>query len=190
VRPGVTLAAVAVSDRLAVQTVVMNSAWVHPGLLMRSFAQLAVLLGGERVTAGLGAGWSAEEFDALGLAMPKFRTRIDRLAEVLAVARGLFTDGAVTHEGAHVVTRDLPLSHVPDRPPRLLVGGPGTPSGWRPRSGTPRSVRLPRSAPRRRSCAPRGRGSCTARWTAARTSCSAARRRWPRHWPSGARPTG
>ena len=123
--PLTTLAAVAgLSERLAVQTVVMNSAWMHPGLLLRQFAQLAVLLGGERVTAGLGAGWSAEEFDALGLAMPTFRTRIDRLAEVLAVARGLWTrrDGDAT-TGGHVVARDLPLSPVPDRPPRLLVGG-------------------------------------------------------------------
>jgi alkanesulfonate monooxygenase SsuD/methylene tetrahydromethanopterin reductase-like flavin-dependent oxidoreductase (luciferase family) len=122
--PLTTLAAVAgLSERLAVQTVVVNTAWVHPGLLLRSFAQLAVLLGGERVTAGLGAGWSAEEFDALGLAMPGFRTRIDRLAEVLAVARTLWTDGVVSHDGRHVVARDLPLSPVPDRPPRLLVGG-------------------------------------------------------------------
>ena len=110
--PLTTLAAVAgLSDRLAVQTVVMNSAWVHPGLLLRSFAQLAMLLGGDRVTAGLGAGWSAEEFDALGLAMPKFRTRIDRLAEVLGGrARPCGPTAAVSHDGHHVVTRDLPLS--------------------------------------------------------------------------------
>jgi alkanesulfonate monooxygenase SsuD/methylene tetrahydromethanopterin reductase-like flavin-dependent oxidoreductase (luciferase family) len=82
-----------------------------------------VLLGGERVTAGLGAGWSAEELDALGLAMPRFRDRIDRLEEVLRVARGLWTDGLVTNAGRHVVARDLPLSPVPDRSPRLLVGG-------------------------------------------------------------------
>jgi alkanesulfonate monooxygenase SsuD/methylene tetrahydromethanopterin reductase-like flavin-dependent oxidoreductase (luciferase family) len=122
--PLTTLAAVAgLSDRLEVQTVVVNSAWVHPGLLLRQFAQLAVLLGGERVTAGLGAGWSAEEFDALGLEMPGFRTRIDRLAEVMELARGLWTDGAVGYEGRHVVARDLPLSPVPDEPPRMLVGG-------------------------------------------------------------------
>jgi alkanesulfonate monooxygenase SsuD/methylene tetrahydromethanopterin reductase-like flavin-dependent oxidoreductase (luciferase family) len=122
--PLTTVAAVAgLSDRLEVQTVVMNTAWMHPGLLLRQFAQLAVLLGGERVTAGLGAGWSAEEFDALGLAMPRFRDRIDRLEEVLRVARGLWTDGLVTNAGRHVVARDLPLSPVPDRSPRLLVGG-------------------------------------------------------------------
>ena len=122
--PLTTLSAVAgLSERLEVQTVVMNAAWVHPGLLLRQFAQLAVLLGGDRVTAGLGAGWSAEEFDALGSAMPGFRDRIDRLEEVLRVARGLWTDGHVSYAGEHVVARELPLSPVPDRPPRLLVGG-------------------------------------------------------------------
>jgi alkanesulfonate monooxygenase SsuD/methylene tetrahydromethanopterin reductase-like flavin-dependent oxidoreductase (luciferase family) len=122
--PLTTLGAVAgLSDRLEVQTVVMNAAWIHPGLLMRQFAQLAVLLGGERVTAGLGAGWSAEEFDALGLVMPKFRARIDRLEEVLRVARALLSDGLASHDGRHVVTRELPVSPVPDHPPKLLVGG-------------------------------------------------------------------
>jgi alkanesulfonate monooxygenase SsuD/methylene tetrahydromethanopterin reductase-like flavin-dependent oxidoreductase (luciferase family) len=122
--PLTTLAAVAgLSDRLEVQSVVVNTAWIHPGLLLRQFAQLAVLLGGERVTAGLGAGWSAEEFDALGMAMPGFRTRMDRLAEVMELARSLWTDGAVSHEGRHVVARDLPLSPVPAQPPRMLVGG-------------------------------------------------------------------
>jgi alkanesulfonate monooxygenase SsuD/methylene tetrahydromethanopterin reductase-like flavin-dependent oxidoreductase (luciferase family) len=90
----------------------------RPRLLLRQFAQLAILVGG-----GVGAGWSAEEFDALGLAMPKFRSRIDRLAEVLAVARSLWADGTATYDGDHAVTRDLPMSPVPDRPPRLLVGG-------------------------------------------------------------------
>jgi Coenzyme F420-dependent N5,N10-methylene tetrahydromethanopterin reductase and related flavin-dependent oxidoreductases len=82
--PLTTLAAVAgLSDRLEVQTVVMNSAWIHPALLLRQFNQLAVLIGGERVTAGLGAGWSTEEFDAVGLHLPPFRARMDRLEEVL-----------------------------------------------------------------------------------------------------------
>ena len=101
----------------------MNTAWIHPALLLRQFSQLAVLVGGERVTAGLGAGWSTEEFAALGLELPPFRTRMDRLEEVLRLARGLYDRGAVTFEGAHVVARDLPLSPVPKQPPALLVGG-------------------------------------------------------------------
>src|SRR6185369_16431687 len=49
--------------------------------------------------------------------------RMDRLEEVLQLARTLYDRGAVTFEGQHVVARDLPMSPVPDRPPRLLVGG-------------------------------------------------------------------
>jgi len=122
--PMTTLAAVAgLSDRLELQTVVMNTAWIHPALLLRQFSQLAVLVGGERVTAGLGAGWSTEEFAALGLELPPFRTRMDRLEEVLQLARTLYDRGAVTLEGTHIVARDLPLSPVPEQPPALLVGG-------------------------------------------------------------------
>jgi alkanesulfonate monooxygenase SsuD/methylene tetrahydromethanopterin reductase-like flavin-dependent oxidoreductase (luciferase family) len=122
--PLTTLAVVAgLSDRLAVQTVVMNAAWIHPALLLRGFHQLAVLLGGERVTAGLGAGWSTEEFDAVGMQLPPFRTRMDRLEEVLRLARGLYDAGTVTLDGHHVVARDLPLSPLPQRAPSLLVGG-------------------------------------------------------------------
>jgi alkanesulfonate monooxygenase SsuD/methylene tetrahydromethanopterin reductase-like flavin-dependent oxidoreductase (luciferase family) len=122
--PLTTLATVAgLSDRLELQTVVMNSAWIHPALLLRQFNQLAVLIGGERVTAGLGAGWSTEEFEAVGLELPPFKPRMERLEEVLRVARELYDHGAVTFEGRYVVARDLPLSPVPERPPRLLVGG-------------------------------------------------------------------
>lgn len=122
--PLTTLSAVAgLSERLEVQTVVANSAWIHPGLLLRQFNQLAVLLGGERVTAGLGAGWSAEEFDAIGMALPPFRQRMERLEEVLRLARALYAMGSATLDGRHIAARDLPLSPVPQRPPQLLVGG-------------------------------------------------------------------
>jgi alkanesulfonate monooxygenase SsuD/methylene tetrahydromethanopterin reductase-like flavin-dependent oxidoreductase (luciferase family) len=95
--PLTTLASIAgLSGRLEVQTVVANSAWIHPALLLRQFTQLAVLLGGERVTAGLGAGWSPEEFDALGLELPPFRARMDRLEEVLRFGRELYDTGRVS----------------------------------------------------------------------------------------------
>lgn len=120
----VVLAAVAaLSERLAVGTLVANVGLVHPVLLLRHFAQLAVLVGGERVLAGLGAGWNAEEFAALGAAMPDHATRLDRLEEACRLARALFDDGIGTLEGAHVVARDLPLAPRPATAPRLLVGG-------------------------------------------------------------------
>ncbi len=55
--------------------------------------------------------------------MPRFAARMDRLEEVLRLARELYDTGLGNLEGRHVVARDLPLSPVPDRAPRLLVGG-------------------------------------------------------------------
>jgi alkanesulfonate monooxygenase SsuD/methylene tetrahydromethanopterin reductase-like flavin-dependent oxidoreductase (luciferase family) len=122
--PLTTLAAVAaLSDRLEVQTVVMNSEWLHPGLLLRQFAQLAVWIGGERVTAGLGAGWNTEEFAAMGLKMAPYRERIERLEETLQIARQLFHTGEANFDGTYVSAHHLPVSPVPSSPPRLLVGG-------------------------------------------------------------------
>jgi alkanesulfonate monooxygenase SsuD/methylene tetrahydromethanopterin reductase-like flavin-dependent oxidoreductase (luciferase family) len=116
-------AVVALSDTLAVQTVVANTAWIHPALLLRQFAQLAVLADGQRVTAGLGAGWSTEEFDALGLDLPPFGRRLDRFVEVLAFARALFDDRTASLTGQYVTARDVPLSPPCRTPPALLVGG-------------------------------------------------------------------
>src|SRR5260370_499209 len=118
-------AVVGMSDHLAVQTTVVNTAWIHPALLLRQFAQLAVLAGGQQVTAGLGAGWSAEEFDALGMRMPSFRQRMDRFEEVVAFARSLFSDRLASITGLHVTARQVALSPPCAIPPHLLSGEPG-----------------------------------------------------------------
>src|SRR5579862_1363801 len=116
-------AVVGMSDGLAVQTTVMNTAWIHPALLLRPFAQLAMLAGERRVTAGLGAGWNAEEFDALGLRMPPFRERMDRFAEVVAFARDLFDLRLASLAGAHITARQVPLCPPCPHPPDLMIGG-------------------------------------------------------------------
>jgi alkanesulfonate monooxygenase SsuD/methylene tetrahydromethanopterin reductase-like flavin-dependent oxidoreductase (luciferase family) len=108
------------SNRLKLGTTVMNSAWIHPAHLVRSFAQLAVLFGGERVVAGLGAGWHREEFEALALSMPPLRERWERLEAACALSRDLFDRGVATTPG---LADELPLSPRPEIPPRLLVGG-------------------------------------------------------------------
>jgi alkanesulfonate monooxygenase SsuD/methylene tetrahydromethanopterin reductase-like flavin-dependent oxidoreductase (luciferase family) len=122
--PMTTLAAVAaLTDRLELQTVVMNSEWIHPALLLRQFAQLAVLADGRRVTAGLGAGWNSEEFVAMGITMAPYQNRMERLEETLQIASQLFRDGVASLSGHHVSVNELPISPVPQNPPRLLVGG-------------------------------------------------------------------
>jgi alkanesulfonate monooxygenase SsuD/methylene tetrahydromethanopterin reductase-like flavin-dependent oxidoreductase (luciferase family) len=124
--PLTTLAAVAgLSDRLELLTVVMNSQWLHPGLLLRQFTQLAVLVGGERVTAGLGAGWAEVEFEAMGLKILSPGARSRRLEEVMRIGHQLYHEGVANLEGKYVSARSLPLCPVPPTPPRLLVGGLG-----------------------------------------------------------------
>jgi alkanesulfonate monooxygenase SsuD/methylene tetrahydromethanopterin reductase-like flavin-dependent oxidoreductase (luciferase family) len=116
-------AAGALSDRLHVGTIVSNAGLLHPALLFRQFAQLAVLVGGDRVLAGIGAGWNRAEFEALGMRMPTFGERMERLEEAAALGRQLFDQGYAELHGKHVVADELPLAPVPEVAPRLMVGG-------------------------------------------------------------------
>ena len=111
------------SERLGVATLVANVGFHHPLPLLRRFANLALLHGGSRVYAGLGAGWSAREFEALGLPMPPHAERLERLTETARLARTLFDRGWASEGGAHVPAVDLPLAPAPPDPPRLLLGG-------------------------------------------------------------------
>ncbi|GIU94259.1 MAG: hypothetical protein KatS3mg012_0716 [Gaiellaceae bacterium] len=119
-----TLATIAAhARRLAVASLVSNIGLQHPLHVLRAFAQLAHLYGGERVYAGLGAGWSSREFEALGLPMPTHAERLARLEEAAALARRLFDDGWASLRGEHVSGLDVPLAPAPAVPPRLLLGG-------------------------------------------------------------------
>jgi alkanesulfonate monooxygenase SsuD/methylene tetrahydromethanopterin reductase-like flavin-dependent oxidoreductase (luciferase family) len=102
---------------------VANVGIQHPLLLLRKFANLAVIHGGERVYAGLGAGWSRRGFEAIGLEMPPHRQRLERLEEAVHLARELFDNGWADFHGAHVVAAEAPLAPRPEVPPRLLLGG-------------------------------------------------------------------
>jgi len=113
----------ALSDRLHVGTIVSNIGFLHPALVLRQFAQMAALFGGERIIAGLGAGWSRDEFAAIGVRMLPHAERVQRLEEAARLAREMFDTGVGNLEGEYVVARDLPLAPRPAVPPRILVGG-------------------------------------------------------------------
>ena len=122
--PYILLAAAgAVTQRAKLGTIVANAGLQHPALLLRHFSQLARLFGGERVYAGLGAGWNREEFEALGLVWQAHGQRMQRLEETMVLGRQLFDDGYGHLHGAEIVADDLPLSPDPGVPPRLMLGG-------------------------------------------------------------------
>jgi alkanesulfonate monooxygenase SsuD/methylene tetrahydromethanopterin reductase-like flavin-dependent oxidoreductase (luciferase family) len=125
--PYILLAAAgAVTERAKLGTIVANAGLQHPALLLRHFSQMARLFGGERVYAGLGAGWNREEFEALGLGWQSHGERMQRLEETMALGRQLFDDGYGHLHGEQIVADDLPLSPDPGVPPRLMIGGGST----------------------------------------------------------------
>jgi len=111
------------SQTLAVAPLVANVGFGHPLPLLRRFANLALIHGGERVYAGLGAGWSRPEFEALGMEMPPHAERVERLAQTVRLARTLFDEGWTASNGDLVPAVGLPLAPAPPVPPRLLLGG-------------------------------------------------------------------
>jgi alkanesulfonate monooxygenase SsuD/methylene tetrahydromethanopterin reductase-like flavin-dependent oxidoreductase (luciferase family) len=122
--PFVRLAAAGtLSGQLMLGASVVNIGLAHPALAMRSFIELATLFGGERILAGIGAGWNREELDALGIEFPPFARRMDRLEEAATLARALFDEGFADLAGEQITVRDLPLGPPSSPAPRLLLGG-------------------------------------------------------------------
>jgi probable F420-dependent oxidoreductase len=125
--PFVVLTAAAMeSTRLRVQTAVLGNDYRHPVLTHRMAATLDVMSEG-RLELGIGAGWMRSDYVAAGLAYDPAGQRIDRLAESIAVLKGLFSGEPFTFTGDHFAVRDLvgvPRSVQRPHPP-LLVGGGG-----------------------------------------------------------------
>ena len=122
----VMAAAAAASQRLRVLSLVLLNDLRHPALLHRALATIDRLSDG-RLEFGIGAGWQAADYEALGWPFDPASVRIERLAESLEIVTRLFVGGDVSFEGAHYQVhelRGLPQAVQQPRPP-LLVGGGG-----------------------------------------------------------------
>ena len=121
------MAAADATERLRVLSLVLSNDYRHPALVHKAIATIDVLSGG-RVELGLGAGWLADDYDALGLPVETVAVRIDRLAESVRLLKQLFaTDLPFDFEGANYRGRGLegrPRTAQQPRPP-LLIGGGG-----------------------------------------------------------------
>ncbi|WP_024805070.1 TIGR03621 family F420-dependent LLM class oxidoreductase [Nocardia sp. BMG51109] len=88
--PGMLLAAEA-TERVRINTFVLNAPFYNPVLLARDLATVDLLSGG-RVEVGLGAGYVAAEFEAAGIPFPRAGQRVDAVAETAATLRRLYAD--------------------------------------------------------------------------------------------------
>ncbi len=122
--PALTAAAAATTD-LRVGTLVLDNDYKHPVVMAKEMASIDVLSDG-RLELGIGAGWMASDYDQSGIAMDDAPTRIDRLAEGLAVLRGLLAPGPFSYQGKHYQIADLdgqPLPVQQPHPPFIIGGG-------------------------------------------------------------------
>ena len=125
--PLTTLAALAgVISRPRLGTLVLSEALRPAGVLAKALATLDRLCQG-RLDIGIGAGWYAPDFEAVGLRLPPPAVRLARLREALEVLDALLPGGPASLNGkAHIVrgATNLPPALQAPRPP-IFVGGKG-----------------------------------------------------------------
>jgi probable F420-dependent oxidoreductase len=116
----------AATDKLRIGTFVFNNDLRHPAVLAQDLATLDVLSGG-RLEIGIGAGWNRPEYDEIGLPFESGGTRVERLAESIAVLKGLFGDKPFSFAGKHytIRKRDGQPKPVQKPHPPLMIGGGG-----------------------------------------------------------------
>ena len=114
--PAMAIAA-AVTDTLRIGARVFCIDYHYPSVLAKSAATLDFLSDG-RLELGLGAGWVASEYEAMGLAMDTAPVRIARLAETVEFVKQ-FCAGADMSGGY----KGQPASVQQPHPPIMIGGG-------------------------------------------------------------------
>lgn len=122
--PAMAVAAEA-TDRIRIGCRVLCVDHRHPVVLAKELATLDFFSEG-RLEIGLGAGWLAGEYEAMGIPFDRPGVRIDRLAEHLAVLRACFGGDEVDVVGEHVHAvgfRGVPAPVQKPAPPIMMGGG-------------------------------------------------------------------
>jgi alkanesulfonate monooxygenase SsuD/methylene tetrahydromethanopterin reductase-like flavin-dependent oxidoreductase (luciferase family) len=123
-------------------TLVSPVTFRHPGNFVKVVTTVDHMSGG-RVEVGVGAGWNDDDHAPLGLPFPEIGERADLLEDELAILHGLWTEpDGWSYEGKQLTVTGARLRpravDVPGRPrengiarPRIIVGGEGSPRGFR-----------------------------------------------------------
>jgi probable F420-dependent oxidoreductase len=123
--PALTAAAAATTT-LRVGTLVLGHDYRHPLVTAKEAATVDVLSGG-RFELGIGAGWMGSDYEQSGIGLDPPGVRIERLAESLAVVKGLLAGGKFSFAGRYYSVTRHPGTPAPVQRPRppILVGGGG-----------------------------------------------------------------
>ncbi len=105
----VVMGAVAGStSEIKLGTSVLVAPYRHPLSDARQFATVDVLAAG-RLLFGVGAGWMAEEFEALGIG---FAERGKRTVECIEIYKRCWSEDFVSFDGDYYSFKDLSLIHI------------------------------------------------------------------------------
>jgi len=120
------MSAAAATKHLRVGTNVLNNDLRHPVLLAREAATMDLLTDG-RLDLGLGAGYMRIEYEQAGLRFDRGGVRVERLAESIAIIKGLLGGSEVNFTGRHYRVTGHQIYPLPvQRPhPPIVVGGNG-----------------------------------------------------------------
>ncbi|MGU3497591.1 LLM class F420-dependent oxidoreductase [Mycobacterium sp. C31M] len=117
----------AVTRTVELVTGVIIVAQRQTALVAKQAAEVDLLSGG-RLRLGIGIGWNAVEYEALG---EDFGTRGKRSAEQVQVLRRLWTEPSVTYTGAHHRITGAGLAPLPIQRPIPIWIGSASDAGYR-----------------------------------------------------------
>jgi probable F420-dependent oxidoreductase len=121
--------AAAVTTRIRLATGLLILPYHHPLTLARDLQTLHQLSGG-RLVLGVGTGWDADEFAALGVPLAERGGRTD---EIVAALRRLLTEADVTFRGRYYRFQHVTIAPALPSFPELWVGGGSKPlAPWSP----------------------------------------------------------
>jgi alkanesulfonate monooxygenase SsuD/methylene tetrahydromethanopterin reductase-like flavin-dependent oxidoreductase (luciferase family) len=112
------------TERLKVGHLVLCDAMRHPAVLARQATSLDHASGG-RFELAIGWGSVPEELVTFGVSTDGPRRRVTRLAESLAIIRGLWSGEPVTFDGEIFTLKDARQRPTPTGPIPVVVGGVG-----------------------------------------------------------------
>jgi alkanesulfonate monooxygenase SsuD/methylene tetrahydromethanopterin reductase-like flavin-dependent oxidoreductase (luciferase family) len=131
------------TSRISLGTLVSPVTFRHPGNYVKLVTTVDHMSGG-RLEIGVGAGWNGDDHVPLGLPFPEIKDRADLMEDELAILHGLLTEPDGWSFEGHVLrvsnSRLRPRAvQIAGRPtdangiarPRIIVGGEGSPRGFR-----------------------------------------------------------
>ncbi len=122
----------AVTERIGLGTEVLVLPQRQPVLTAKQFSTLDTLSGG-RVRVGVGVGWQASEYEALGM---DFHTRGAAMDEAIALMQACWTESSIDFTGEHFVSKSMAMEPKPPQSTPeggripLWIGG-GSPAALR-----------------------------------------------------------